>query len=134
MSPEQVSGAAHRIDGRTDIYSRGVMLYEMLCGVLPFRSSESRELMRQVRDDEPQPPRQLVREMPPELERVCLKALSKRMHDRHTSAADFAEDLRRVIQTATDTGQSTSTGLSLVDTARGDSPTLVPASSRAGAS
>src|SRR5258708_7122899 len=134
MSPEQVSGAAHRIDGRTDIYSLGVMLYEMLCGRLPFRSSESRELMRQGRDDEPQPPRQLIRELPPELGRVCLKALAKRMHDRHTSAADFADELRRVLETATDTGQSTSTGLALDDTARGDSPTSQPAASRAGAS
>ncbi len=134
MSPEQVSGAAHRIDGRTDIYSLGVMLYEMLCGRLPFRSNESRELMRQVRDDEPQPPRQLIRELPPELERVCLKAMAKRMHDRHTSAADFADDLRRVLQTTTEMGQSTSTGLSLADTAQRNSPTLQSVFSQAGAS
>ncbi len=48
MSPEQVSGAAHRIDGRTDIYSLGVMLYEMLCGRVPFRADNPRELLRQV--------------------------------------------------------------------------------------
>ena len=60
MAPEQVAGAAHRIDGRTDIYSLGVVLYEMLCGRLPFRASNIRELLRQVRDDEPQPPRQLA--------------------------------------------------------------------------
>ena len=55
--------------------------------------------MRQVRDDEPQPPRQLVRDIPPELERACLKALAKRQQDRYTTAADFAEDLRRVLPT-----------------------------------
>ena len=94
MAPEQVAGEAHRIDGRTDIYSLGVVLYEMLCGHLPFRATSTRELLRQVRDDEPQPPRQLRREIPPELERACLKALAKRLQDRYTTAADFAEDLR----------------------------------------
>jgi serine/threonine protein kinase/predicted ATPase len=100
MSPEQVAGTAHRIDGRTDIYSLGVVLYEMLCDCLPHRSNNVLELMRQVRDDEPQPPRQLVPDIPRELERACLKALSKRPQDRYTTAADFADDLRRVAQDA----------------------------------
>ena len=100
MSPEQVAGTAHRIDGRTDIYSLGVVLYEMLTGRVPFRATAFPELLRQVRDDEPQPPRQLVRDIPPELERACLKALAKRQQDRYTTAADFAEDLRRVLPTA----------------------------------
>jgi TOMM system kinase/cyclase fusion protein len=102
MSPEQIAGAAHRIDGRTDIYSLGVVLYEMLTGRLPFRATEYMELLRQVRDDEPQPPRQLVRDIPPELGRVCLKALAKGQQDRYTTAADFADDLRGVLQMAAD--------------------------------
>ncbi len=100
MAPEQVAGAAHRIDGRTDIHSLGVVLYEMLCGHPPFRASNTRELLRQVRDDEPQPPRQLRREIPPELERACLKALAKQLQDRYSTASDFAEDLRRACPTA----------------------------------
>jgi class 3 adenylate cyclase/predicted ATPase len=100
MSPEQVAGVAHRIDGRTDIYSLGVVLYEMLCGRVPFRSNDLGELLRQVRDDEPQPPRQLVPDLSPELERVCLKALAKRPQDRYTTAADLAGDLRRAAQAA----------------------------------
>ncbi len=99
MAPEQVAGAAHRIDGRTDIYSLGVVLYETLCGRLPFRASNIRELLRQVRDDEPQPPRQLSPDIPPALESACLRAMAKRFQDRYTTAADFAEDLRRVLQT-----------------------------------
>jgi serine/threonine protein kinase/predicted ATPase len=97
MSPEQVTGEAHRIDGRTDIYSLGVVLYELLCARPPFRATATSELLRQVRDDEPQPPRQLVRDLPRDLERICLKALAKRINDRYTTAADFADELRSVL-------------------------------------
>src|SRR5262249_48311844 len=66
-------------------------------GLLPFRAGETAELRRQVREDEPQPPRQLARDLPPELERICLKALAKRIQDRYTTAADFADELRIVL-------------------------------------
>jgi serine/threonine protein kinase/tetratricopeptide (TPR) repeat protein len=102
MSPEQAEGAAHRIDGRTDVYSLGVVLYEMLTGRLPFKANSLKELLRQVIEDEPQPPRQLVPQLSPDLERICLKALSKKQQDRYTTAGDFAEDLRRVLATLSD--------------------------------
>jgi class 3 adenylate cyclase/predicted ATPase len=97
MAPEQASGLAHRIDGRTDIYGLGVVLYQLLCGRVPFRSFDRRELVRQIQEDEPQPIRQLAPGLPPELDRICLKALSKRIQDRPTTASDFADDLRRVL-------------------------------------
>ncbi len=100
MSPEQTLGKAHRIDGRTDIYCLGVMLYQLLCKKRPFVSNDKLELIRQIREDEPQPLRQIVQDIPLELERVCAKAMSKRIGDRYTTAADLAAALRSIIQQA----------------------------------
>jgi serine/threonine protein kinase len=70
MSPEQASGRGHRIDGRTDIYALGVVLYELLTGRVPFCAAIISELLRQVREDDPQPPRQLVPQVPRALESI----------------------------------------------------------------
>ena len=98
MSPEQAVGEGHRIDGRTDIYSLGVVLYRMLCGQLPFRAPSVSQLLREVIEDEPRPPRQFIHSIPRKLEEVCLRAMAKKINDRYTTAGDFAAELRDLLK------------------------------------
>ena len=93
MSPEQARGEGHRLDGRSDIFSVGIVFYELLTGKRPFLGSTSYELMVQISTTEPQPPRERDASIPAELERICLKSLSKRVSDRYATAADLADDL-----------------------------------------
>jgi serine/threonine protein kinase/formylglycine-generating enzyme required for sulfatase activity len=93
MSPEQARGEGHRLDGRSDIFSSGVVLYELLTGQRPFRGSTTYELLHQVISVEPTPLRELDSSIPIELERICLKALSKRASDRYLCASQLADDL-----------------------------------------
>lgn len=97
MAPEQARGHGHRIDGRTDIYALGVVLYRLLSGSLPFTSPSISEVMRQVQEDVPPPPRKLNREVPSEAERICLKAMARDIEERYTTAADMAIDLRAML-------------------------------------
>ena len=93
MSPEQARRQGHRIDGRSDIFSLGIVLYEMLCNRKPFLADNLDDLIRQIVEMEPKPPRQRKEAIPRELERICLKALSKHVRDRYQDAAEFSRDL-----------------------------------------
>ena len=93
LSPEQAQG--HDVDFRSDLYSLGCCLYEMLTGTVPFRGATPVAIAyRHVRED-PAPPRLLNPDIPQSLEAVCLKAMAKRPEDRYQTAAELRADLER---------------------------------------
>ena len=96
MSPEQICNP-HAVDGRSDVYSLGVILYELLTRELPFRGA-ARMLLFQVLQDVPKPPRQVDKAIPRDLETICLKCLGKTPDARYRTAAALAEDLRRYLE------------------------------------
>ncbi|MGI9519338.1 MAG: protein kinase domain-containing protein [Pirellulaceae bacterium] len=110
MSPELVLGETHRLDGRSDLWSVGIVMYEMLTRRRPFSGTTRAELFDEINNRNPRPPRQIDPGIPAELERVCLKLLSKRIVDRYTTAADLAEDLGHFLTRAEDDSRSGHSG------------------------
>jgi PAS domain S-box-containing protein len=90
MSPEQASGRLDLIDRHTDTYGLGAILYEILTGQPPFSGSDTHEVLRKVREEQPQAPRELWADVPPALEAICLRALAKVPEERFQSASELA--------------------------------------------
>lgn len=94
MSPEQIAGK--KVDGRSDLYSLGVMLFQMLTGVLPFRGDSMAELMYKIANEEAPDIRLLRKDLPERLANLVALALSKRPETRYQDGDQFAADLRTV--------------------------------------
>jgi len=136
MSPEQVHGEGHRVDGRSDIFSLGVVFYELLAGRRPFRGDTRAELFEQVTSYEAKPLRQYDEKLPKELERICQKAMAKRASDRYSSAHDMAEDLRLFLveQAIIQSGVSPGGMTSVTEKTHLSKGTFTPISSNTGSS
>jgi formylglycine-generating enzyme required for sulfatase activity/dienelactone hydrolase/predicted Ser/Thr protein kinase len=95
MSPEQARG--EDLDKRTDLWSFGVVLYEMLTGQLPFRGERDSITLNSIIGAEPKPLRQVKSDIPVELQKIIDRALKKKREDRYASAAEMAVDLRKYL-------------------------------------
>src|SRR5205823_5050881 len=98
MSPEQALAQPIGVDHRTDIYSLGATLYELLTLQAAFNGRDRQELLRQIAFDEPPPPRRINKAIPAELETIVLKAMAKNPADRYGTAAELADDLERFLK------------------------------------
>src|SRR5262249_51701728 len=95
MAPEQAAARLDLIDCRTDVYGLGAILYEILTGQPPFTGSDTHEVLRRVREEEPIPPDERWPEVPPGLTSACLRALAKEPANRPASATALAQQVQQ---------------------------------------
>jgi WD40 repeat protein len=97
MAPEQTGGAPEGVGPAADIYSLGVLLYELLTGRAPLQAATPVETLLLIRSQEPLPPSRLLPRLPRDVETICLKCLQKEPRRRYASAQDLADDLERFL-------------------------------------
>jgi WD40 repeat protein len=97
MSPEQAKGATKFVGPQADVWALGVMLYEALAGTRPFAGTVH-EVLAQVQNADPVPPRKVVPSVPRDLELICMHCLTKAAHERYPTAKELADDLDRYLQ------------------------------------
>jgi serine/threonine protein kinase len=97
MAPEQAEGRTREVGPATDVYALGAILYELLTGRPPFKAETWQATVYRVIHDDPLPPGRLQADVPPDLERICLKCLAKDPGHRYGRAVDLADDLRRFL-------------------------------------